>query len=63
MTVPALRADPDACTRCGAPTRTVELHEPALLRHGGYGATRRTRYVACPTCHLIRLTEVKEIRP
>jgi len=40
---------PDLCPRCGHFTREVIVEEPALLRHGGYGATRQTVTVVCDT--------------
>lgn len=40
---------PDLCPRCGSMLREETVDEPALVRHAGYGATRRTVRLICDT--------------
>jgi hypothetical protein len=54
---------PGHCPACAAPTSTTTWHEPALLIHGGYGATRRTTMRACGVCDWSILAEVCDARP
>lgn len=37
----------DRCLDCGGTLHTVTADEPALFRHGGYGATRTSHTVIC----------------
>ena len=53
----------DSCPSCGAPTASAVIHEPALLRAGGYGATRRTTQILCPDCPWHLESEVTEVTP
>lgn len=54
----------DVCPACGAPTRSLGVEEPALVRGGGYGATRRTVTVFCADgCGWLIVTAVSETRP
>lgn len=41
--------DPTACPDCAAPLLIEVVDQPALLRHGGYGAThcRTVRFCGC----------------
>lgn len=62
--------EPGVCPVCGTELVTERLHEPALIRHGGYGATRRTERAYCPhkhpdgtLCGWVLLREVTEERP
>lgn len=50
------------CHRCGAATRREEVAEYALLRHGGYGATRLSVFHACTNlkCRQVRTVQVVE---
>lgn len=61
MTLVAL--DTDLCPDCGLPLLSGEWHEAALLRAGGYGATRRTSVRSCAECGYEITTEVAEVRP
>lgn len=54
----------DPCPRCGKPTHEQTMEEPALLRHGGYGAMRFTRQVVCVRgCGWFLTLEQTEVRP
>lgn len=55
--------DPDVCPNDGTPLRADGMDEPALFLHGGYGATRRTVVLTCPTCAWGITREVGEISP
>jgi hypothetical protein len=57
--------DPGVCPACSTELVETALHEPALIRHGGYGATRRTVDVYCPRddCRWSMQREVSEVRP
>lgn len=60
--VPLARA---LCLACGSETRTATIGEPALFRHGGYGATRLTTFLLCANeaCRAVRFLRVEEVRP
>jgi hypothetical protein len=54
---------PELCPDCGEVLADdIAWEEPALLRHGGYGATRRTVRRCCP-CGWALVVERSEIRP
>jgi predicted RNA-binding protein with PUA domain len=53
----------DRCPDCGGALRELTVDEPALLRHAGRGATRRTRTVHCPSCPWALIIERGETRP
>lgn len=55
--------DPTACPDCGGPTETTAADQPALLRHGGYGAARRDAVRWCPGCGWALHHETSEVRP
>jgi hypothetical protein len=55
--------DPDACPDCGDELAEIGYDQPAVVRHGGYGATIRVRHLACPTCPYQRHHETTETRP
>ncbi|MCI0635548.1 MAG: hypothetical protein L0206_16785 [Actinobacteria bacterium] len=55
--------DPDVCPECGGRLETLAVGQPALIRHGGYGATRRTAVRFCTTCPYALSTETSEARP
>lgn len=40
--------DPSVCPDCGTPLELEHVDQPAIVRHGGYGATRRTTTRHCP---------------
>ena len=46
----AIAVRPDGCHQCGGPLTTQAAGQPALFRHGGYGATVTTMRRWCPTC-------------
>lgn len=45
--LPVLVDTSRACPDCAAPTVSHTVHEPALFRHGGYGATRTSTIDRC----------------
>ena len=55
----------ESCPDCDSPMESTTIHEPALLRHGGYGATARTTVVRCSNrgCRWWMETERTEVRP
>lgn len=55
--------DPDVCPNDGTTLVPDGMDEPALFLHGGYGATRRTVVLTCPTCSWGITREVSEISP
>jgi len=52
----------DVCPDCGGDTRTQTREQPALVRHGGHGATERTVVRSCP-CGWHQVAERSEVRP
>ena len=55
--------DPDTCPRCDSELRHVASDQPALLRHGGYGADRRSEMSTCPACGFEGASTIGETRP
>jgi hypothetical protein len=55
--------DPDVCPECSNRLETMYVSEPAIVRHGGYGATRRTSVRYCVVCPYSRHAETSEVRP
>lgn len=55
----------DACLGCGGPVEAESVGQPALFRHGGYGATRMTTFAVCqnPECLAVRFVRTIEVRP
>ena len=53
----------DNCPDCGAILRTRTVAEPALLRHGGYGATRETTTRVCDVCGWSHVPAAGEVAP
>lgn len=53
------------CLRCGGPLRRERISQPALFRHGGYGATREQTFVLCQDqeCRWVRLAVTVEVSP
>ncbi len=53
------------CPNCGAPVVESSVIEDALLRHGGYGASRQTRRLECSQrrCLWGMTLSVSEVRP
>jgi len=63
--VELVAVDPGRCPTCGAPTVREQVQEQPLLRHGGYGAARRTVTEHCdnPTCRWWLTIDISEERP
>lgn len=55
--------DRATCPSCGGHLREIRMTELALLRHGGYGASRETVSVSCVRCPWLLVVEVSEVRP
>ena len=55
----------DRCYRCGADVDRESVGQPALFRHGGYGATRMTTFLVCldARCRTVRCAAVVEVSP
>jgi hypothetical protein len=53
----------DVCPDCGAATLVMSWAEDALLRHGGYGETRRTTATRCGNCGTEISREITSERP
>ena len=53
----------DVCPECAADMHTFTVAQPALVRHGGYGATSVTKSVSCPDCGWHLTNAVSEERP
>lgn len=54
----------NACPSCGCPDLDrTQVGEMALLRHGGYGATRSTTTLSCPRCTWSLVVDVTETDP
>lgn len=53
---------PEHCPDCGEELVMVEVDQPALFFHGGYGATERTIVATCP-CGYALQRERSEITP
>lgn len=54
------------CPSCRGEVIESTIDEPALLRHGGYGATKRTRFLYCENllrCGWSLVADVTEVRP
>jgi len=55
--------DLETCPECQAALLdTLVVHEPTLLRGGGYGATRRVVRLVCTVCGFSHTREVSEVR-
>ena len=55
--------DPGQCPGCGADLDHEQVDQPALVRHAGYGATRRTITRHCPNCGYSLNHTTAETRP
>lgn len=53
---------PDACPSCGGALDTETVDQRPLLRHGGYGAAKRTTVRHCP-CGWRMQSEHGEVKP
>lgn len=51
-----------SCPACGGVTRYETVEQPALLRHGGHGATERTVVASC-SCGWRCQVERSEVLP
>lgn len=52
----------DRCPDCGQPLDTYQADQPALFRHGGYGASERTVVSHC-SCGWFLTRERSEVKP
>lgn len=59
------RVDPERCPDCDGPVSYWRWSQPALLRHGGYGATRQVtaRYCLRRGCGWSLVVDDSEVRP
>jgi hypothetical protein len=55
--------EPDLCPECGPKLVVESWAEDALLRHGGYGETRRTTVTKCSLCGLELRRQQSSERP
>lgn len=51
------------CPRCATPLIRTTVHQDALIRHGGYGATVTVTRDGCPRCVWSTVTDTGETRP
>lgn len=51
------------CPDCGTPLAPIRVEQPALFRHGGYGATSASERTRCPACGWAITLTVTETRP
>lgn len=58
-----VHVDLTGCPDCTAPLAPATVAEPALFRHGGYGATRSTETLTCGGCGWSLVVVVEETRP
>lgn len=58
--VPIVR---DRCPDCGGELSTITVEQPAIVRHGGYGATRVHSIRKCVDCGWSLHEETSEVRP
>ncbi len=54
---------PGVCPVDGSTLSPDGMEEPALFKHGGYGATRRTVVMFCPACGWSITREVSAVSP
>lgn len=55
---------PATCPSCSSTDlRLFTVDQPALLRHGGYGETKRTLISACSTCGHAGIYAVLSVAP
>lgn len=56
--------DSSSCPQCRSTFLTVAtFSQPAMVRHGGYGATRTTTVAFCAECDWSLVRAVSETRP
>ena len=55
--------DRHACPDCAQPLGHLVIWQRALLRHAGYGATRRSVVRRCPACGWHLEAEQSEVTP
>lgn len=63
MTMALATIDPMRCLDCDAPMGYEYRWEDALIRAGGYGATRHTFITSCPACDYWHRRIVVEVAP
>jgi rRNA maturation protein Nop10 len=61
--VTLITIDPDTCPVCGSELGLEQVDQLPLVRHGGYGAARRTITRHCPDCGYSLNHVVTETRP
>lgn len=61
----ALAIREPGCPECATPLIAASVTQPALFRHGGYGASKRTTWAICPNteCRWSVEHTVEEVRP
>lgn len=55
--------DPNICPECGSDVTRMTVETSALLRGGGYGATKRTVADFCTQCDWMLNRVVEEVKP
>lgn len=55
--------DGDRCPDCGGALTPIITEQPAIVRHGGYGATRRDTVKRCGACGWALHSDTTEVRP
>lgn len=53
----------DVCPDCTEPLHSFTVTQPALIRHGGYGAMSVTESVSCAACGWHVVNAVSEAKP
>ena len=53
----------DVCPECGTVLADEAVAQPALFRHGGYGATRRDVVARCDGCGWALWRERSDVKP
>lgn len=61
--VSLVECPPGRCPICTRPLDHTRVEQPALLRHGGHGATRIEVHAHCPSCGWWLTREQSETRP
>lgn len=55
--------DRTTCPACGSELHEERVAQPALIRHGGFGATSETTRVSCSSCGWHLTTAVDDLNP
>ena len=51
------------CHKCGGKQSLVRYVQPALLRHGGYGESKRVTVRTCKSCGFVSPVSTESIAP